>query len=82
MQQIATFDITFDDGIAIDGKIQGLGGKLRARVLSIWERLQQVLVAPIDGARGSGQHGIAGYYGGACERVHAAVPVRSPRVAA
>ena len=49
MQQIATFDIAFDDGIAIDGKIQGLSGKLRARVFGIWERLQQVLPAPIAG---------------------------------
>jgi hypothetical protein len=51
MQQIATFDIAFDDGIAIDGKIQGLGGKLRARVSGIWQSLQQVLPAPIDGTR-------------------------------
>ena len=79
MQQVTTFDIAFEDGIVIDGKMQGLGGGLRGQVLGIWNRLQQALSAPVDQAPASKPHTLSGYYSGAYERANAAVPVVSLR---
>lgn len=79
MQQVTTFDIAFDDGIVIDGKMQGVSGRLRGQVLGIWNRLQRAASASVDRTPASKAQAVSGYYAGAYDRASASMPVVSLR---
>jgi len=76
MQQVTTFDIAIADGIVVDGKLQGISGKLRGQVLGMWNRLQQ---AWPEGSSAPDRQALPGYYASAYDRVSASVPVTSLR---
>jgi hypothetical protein len=78
MQQVATFGITFEEGITIDGRMQAIGGKLRGKVLGTWSRLQKALSAPFDQAPVS-KPKVLDYYAGAYNQACASMPVISLR---
>jgi hypothetical protein len=77
IMQVTTFDIALEDGVIIDGKLQGTSSKLRAQVLGIWNRLPRAVPAgrtPLYELQAP-----SGYYADAYKRASAAVPVVSFR---